>query len=113
MDTYFSLKFNFSEKCAGSHLFGVSFCERRDRLVIGEFKSTLDAKGRMNIPLKLREEMGNDLVLAKTIGTACIKVYSKEDWQKLVARINELPQVKTQSIKRFLFGSAYEISADK
>ena len=28
-------------------------------------------------------------------------------------RINELPQVKTQSIKRFLFGSAYEISADK
>ena len=64
MDTYFSLKFNFSEKCAGSHLFGVSFCERRDRLVIGEFKSTLDAKGRMNIPLKLREEMGNDLVLA-------------------------------------------------
>jgi len=113
LDTYFSLKFNFSEKCAGSHLFGVSFCERRDRLVIGEFKSTLDAKGRMNIPLKLREEMGNDLVLAKTIGTACIKVYSKEDWQKLVARINELPQVKTQSIKRFLFGSAYEISADK
>ena len=72
--------------------------------MIGEFKSTLDAKGRMNIPLKLREEMGNDLVLAKTIGTACIKVYSKEDWQKLVARINELPQVKTQSIKRFLFG---------
>ena len=111
MDTYFSLKFNFFEKCAGSHLFGVSvFCERRDRLVIGEFKSTLDAKGRMNIPLKLREEMGNDLVLAKTIG---IKVYSKEDWQKLVERINELPQVKTQSIKRFLFGSAYEISADK
>lgn len=72
MDTYFSLKFNFSEKCVGPHLFGVSFCERRDRLVIGEFKSTLDAKGRMNIPLKLREEMGNDLVLAKTIGTACI-----------------------------------------
>ena len=76
MDTYFSLKFNFFEKCAGPHLFGVSFCERRDRLVIGEFKSTLDAKGRMNIPLKLREEMGNDLVLAKTIGRACIKVYS-------------------------------------
>ena len=66
--------------------------------MIGEFKSTLDAKGRMNIPLKLREEMGNDLVLAKTIGTACIKVYSKEDWQKLVARINELPQVKTQRV---------------
>lgn len=79
----------------------------------GEYKSTLDVKGRMNIPLKLREEMGNELVLAKTIGTACIKVYSKEEWKKLVAKINEMPQVKTQSIKRFLFGSAYEIAADK
>ena len=114
MDTYFSLKFNFSEKCAGSHLFGVSFCERRDRLiVIGEFKSTLDAKGRMNIPLKLREEMGNDLVLAKTIGTACIKVYSKRGLAEAGCRINELPQVETQSIKRFLFGECGEISADK
>lgn len=47
----------------------------------GEYKSTLDAKGRMNIPLKLREEMGNELVLAKTIGTACIKVYSAEGWK--------------------------------
>ena len=80
-------------------------------MFIGELISTLDAKGRMNIPLNLREEMGNEHVLAKTIGTACIKVYSKEDWQKLGARINELPQVKTQSIKRFLFGSAYENSA--
>ncbi len=79
----------------------------------GEYKSTLDVKGRMNIPLKLREEMGNELVLAKTIGTACIKVYSKEEWKKLVTKINEMPQVKTQSIKRFLFGSAYEIAPDK
>ena len=79
----------------------------------GEYTSTLDSKGRMNIPLKLREEMGNELVLAKTIGTACIKVYSAEGWKKLVAKINEMPQVKTQSIKRFLFGSAFEIVPDK
>ena len=99
--TYFSLRVVFVSKI--HRLSKLSSDEGRDRLVIGEFKSTLDAKGRMNIPQKLREEMGNDLVLAKTIGTACIKVYSKEDWQKLVASINELPQVKTQSIKRFLF----------
>ena len=83
------------------------------QVMTGTFKSTLDAKGRMNIPLKLREEMGADFVLAKTIGTNCIKVYSKEGWKQLVDKINAMPQVQTQNIKRFLFGSAYEVSVDK
>ena len=79
----------------------------------GEFKSTLDSKGRMNIPVKLRDELGNDLVIAKTIGNECLKVYAKEDWKKLIEKINEMPSVKTQNIKRFLCGSAYEVTADK
>lgn len=79
----------------------------------GEFKSTLDAKGRMNIPVKLREEFGNDLVISKTIGTECIKVYSKEGWLKLMAKIDEMPSVQTQDLRRFLVGCAYDVSGDK
>ena len=79
MDTYFSLKFNFSEKCAGPHLFGVSFCERRDRLVIGEFKSTLDAKGRMIVPSKFREQLGNEFVVTKGLD-GCLFVYDNAGW---------------------------------
>ena len=79
----------------------------------GEFKSTLDAKGRMNFPVKLREELGKTFVISKTIGEKCIKVYSKEDWDSLVESIRHMPQVKTAEIQRFLFGSAFEVEPDK
>lgn len=79
----------------------------------GEFKSTLDAKGRMNFPVKLREELGASFVISKTIGERCIKVYSKDDWETLVASIRKMPQVKTAEIQRFLFGSAFEVEPDK
>lgn len=79
----------------------------------GEFKSTLDAKGRMNFPVKLREELGSSFVISKTIDAKCIKVYSKEDWQELVEKIRSLPQTKTAAIQRFLFGSSFEIEPDK
>lgn len=79
----------------------------------GEFKSTLDAKGRMNFPVKLREELGSSFVISKTIGEHCIKVYPKEDWEALVESISKMPQVKTAGIQRFLFGSAFEVEPDK
>ncbi len=79
----------------------------------GEFKSTLDAKGRMNFPVKLREELGSSFVISKTIGEKCIKVYSNEDWNALVESIRKMPQVKTAEIQRFLFGSAFEVEPDK
>ena len=79
----------------------------------GEFKSTLDAKGRMNFPIELREELGSSFFISKTIGERCIKVYSKEDWSALVEMIHQMPQVKTAEIQRYLFGSAYEVEPDK
>lgn len=79
----------------------------------GEFKSTMDSKGRMNFPVKLREELGTSFFISKTIGERCIKVYSKADWEALVESIRSMPQIKTAGIQRFLFGSAFEIEPDK
>lgn len=79
----------------------------------GEFKSTLDAKGRMSFPIKLREELGGSFFISKTIGERCIKVYSAEDWNALAESIRQMPQVKTADIQRFIFGSAYEVEPDK
>ncbi len=67
----------------------------------------------MNFPVKLREEFGGSFIISKTIGAECIKVYSNDDWNELVARIKAMPQVKTARIQRFLFGSAFEIEPDK
>lgn len=79
----------------------------------GEFKSTLDSKGRMNVPIKLREEFGERFFISKTIGSRCIKVYKVEDWQALVSKIDDMPLVQAQPVRRHLIGSAYEVIPDK
>ncbi len=81
--------------------------------MVGAHKSTLDAKGRMNIPIKLREELGNSFYLAKNIGTRCIRVYSVSEWKALMESLKALPPVKTQTIRRYLVGSADELTVDK
>lgn len=81
--------------------------------MFGEFKSTLDTKGRMNFPAKLREQFGDSFMISKTIGADCIKIYTNEDWTALAASIKLLPQTKSASVQRFLFGSAYQVEPDK
>jgi MraZ protein len=81
--------------------------------VRGEFKATMDTKGRMNFPAKLREELGERFIISKTIDAACLKVYSVDDWNDLVTKIKQMPQTKTAAIQRFLFGSAFELEPDK
>ena len=81
----------------------------------GEFKSTLDAKGRMNFPVKIREELGSVFMVSKTVsdGPASLTLYTKEDWDELERKLNELPQTKTSVLRRFLITSAFEIEPDK
>ncbi len=81
--------------------------------MLGAHKSTLDSKNRMNIPVKLRETIGNSFILAKSIESKCIKVYSYNEWQKTMEKINNMPSVQSQPLRRYLCGSAYEVTCDK
>ena len=81
--------------------------------MLGEFKSTLDSKGRMNFPVKVREELGDVFMISKTLDQHCIKVYTMEDWNSLAEKIKQLPQTKTANLQRVLFGSAFAVEPDK
>ena len=81
--------------------------------LLGEFKSTLDSKGRMNFPVKVREELGDVFMISKTLDQHCIKVYTMDDWNALAEKIKELPQTKTANLQRVLFGSAFAVEPDK
>ena len=50
--------------------------------MIGEFKSTLDAKGRMIVPSKFREQLGNEFVVTKGLD-GCLFVYPDEEWTNI------------------------------
>ena len=61
-------------------------------MLIGEYQHSLDTKGRVNFPAKLREDLGESFILSKGLGDECLFVYSEEEWNKLNALRILLPR---------------------
>ena len=79
----------------------------------GEYEHTIDAKGRMNFPAKLREEFGEHFYIAKSYNEKCLTVYTEESWNALKDSLKDKPSKVALPIERFLFGSACEAEPDK
>lgn len=80
-------------------------------MLLGQFEYNLDAKGRVFVPSKLKESLGENFVLAKSMDP-CIAIYSKEMWENYVSKLSALPEMKARGIRRFVFSTAIEASAD-
>jgi len=82
--------------------------------MIGNYKSTLDSKGRMNIPAKLRESLGDSFVIARPLeNSTCLTVYTTESWKQISEKIMALPQIQSSKIRRVFFGNAYPLERDE
>jgi MraZ protein len=78
--------------------------------MLGEYKSTLDEKGRLNIPAKFREELGENFYVAKPLDKAkCVAVYTSASWDDLVQSIRDKPRSEAYEIKRDIFPSAFPV----
>lgn len=53
---------------------------------------TIDAKNRLFVPSKFREELGTEVVIAQGLLHDCIWVYSKENWEKFEDKLKTLPE---------------------
>lgn len=62
-------------------------------MLLGEYHHNIDDKGRLVIPTKLREDLGEEFILTRGI-EKCLYVYSKEEWTKLVDKLDTLPFTK-------------------
>ncbi len=80
-------------------------------MLLGEYNYNLDAKGRVFVPAKLREDLGENFVVAKSMDK-CISVYSIEMWERYVAKLNAIPEMKARNIRRFVYSTATEASCD-
>lgn len=80
----------------------------------GEFRHTLDAKGRLVVPSKVREELGTKFVITKAFDQ-CLYIFPEEPWKKFVGKINDLPasQEKVRRVQRRFIGSSQECEPDK
>jgi MraZ protein len=83
-------------------------------LFYGEYQHSLDQKGRIIIPVKFRDELGNKFILTKGLEN-CLFAYSKEEWGILEAKLKALPLTdkNARAFERFLFTGATECEMDK
>ena len=81
-------------------------------MLIGEYQHTLDPKGRVNFPARLRESLGSTFIITKGLDN-CLYVYSMEEWKVLEDKIRALPMSKSRNLQRFFFAGAAEAEPDK
>ena len=81
-------------------------------MLIGEFSPSIDAKGRLHFPAKLREDLGERFIVTKGLDN-CLFVYSPEGWAQLVPKIKALPMSRSRMLHRFFFAGAVELEPDK
>ena len=78
----------------------------------GEYRHSLDAKNRIFIPAKLRDELGETFVVAKDIRENCLKVYSLSGWEAYIAPLRAQKRSLSEKIMRFLHSSLSQTTPD-
>ena len=76
----------------------------------GIYHHTIDAKGRIAIPARLREELGDTFYVTLSM-EKCLSVYSIDSWDKFMEKINAMPKAK-QIKMRPLFSHAAKCELD-
>ena len=79
----------------------------------GEYQHGLDAKNRLFIPAKFREELGESFIIARSIRQNCLVIYSSEEWNRYVQLMLEKNNRSLQErVLRFLHASMVQVSPD-
>lgn len=82
-------------------------------MFIGEYHHTIDDKGRLTIPSKIREELGEHFIVTRGMDH-CLFVYKQEDWNCIIQNYKELPNTKdARNFMRFFLSGATIQEFDK
>ena len=84
-----------------------------DPLLIGRYSSKIGAKGRVAVPVKLREYLGETAIISQGYEKSLLLV-NKSQWENLTSFLKDRPLTvgPVRDTERFLFGSAYEVEFD-
>lgn len=83
-------------------------------MFMGEFRHNIDDKGRLILPAKFREELGDSFIITRGLED-CLFIYSMNEWQKITCKLNNLPFTKkdARSFMRFFLSGATATEFDK
>ena len=83
-------------------------------MFMGKYNNSIDAKNRMIVPSKHRDQLGGRCILTKGMDS-CLYIYPLGEWEKVVEKVSTLPQTDKNVRKyiRDVFANAEECEIDK
>lgn len=88
--------------------------QRVSNMLIGEYNHTIDTKGRLIVPAKYRELLGDAFVVTKGLD-GCLSMYPDNEWQEFENKLRQLPMNKknARQLTRFFLAGATNCEVDK
>ncbi len=82
-------------------------------MFMGEYHHTIDEKGRLTLPAKIREQLGEEFIVTRGLDN-CLFVYRQDEWNQVILKYKELPNTKdARNFMRFFLSGATLTSFDK
>lgn len=78
---------------------------------VGSYPHSLDSKKRVFIPAKFRDDLGDEFYITRKFGKY-LSIYTAEDWQAYVEKIEKLPESDAEEIQDFILGAAQKCTPD-
>lgn len=82
-------------------------------MLLGEYKHSLDTKGRVAIPAKFRKKISKGAIITRGLDK-CLFVFSMDEWQKLADKLISLPiaQSNSRAFARLMLAGAMDVKLD-
>ena len=82
-------------------------------MFMGEYNHTIDDKGRLTIPSKIREQLGTNFIVTRGLDN-CLFIYPMNEWENVINKYRELPNTKdARNFMRFFLSGATINEFDK
>lgn len=83
-------------------------------MFMGEYSHSIDAKGRLIMPAKFREQLGDEFIVTKS-PDKCLYIYANDDWRVFEEKLATLPitNKETRQFVRFFLAGATDCEVDK
>lgn len=82
-------------------------------MFMGEYHHSIDEKGRLVVPSKIREELGEQFIVTRGLDN-CLFIYKINDFKEIINKYKELPNTKdARNYMRFFLSGATTITFDK
>lgn len=81
-------------------------------MIFGTYEHSVDKKNRMFLPAKVREYMGENIIMVKSLSGKCIALYPEAEWEKFEEKLEALPKITASDVFRKVYSSLSIVQTD-